>query len=109
MTDVQVLPIANCVLNKEEGDLYDATWKRYIETAAKDLVPKEWLSNEKYAAVCRCVEGKLYIIIYRTAVLLKNHPEKLSMTCNIKIDIYNFGKIMFNEMLAAGIPAVCGA
>ena len=29
MTDVQVLPIANCVLNKEEGDLYDATWKRY--------------------------------------------------------------------------------
>ena len=57
----------------------------------------------------RCVEEKLYIIIYRTAVLLKNHPEKLSMTCNIKIDIYNFGKIMFNEMLAAGIPLVCGA
>lgn len=109
MTDVQVLPIANCVLNKEEGDLYDATWKRYVETAAKDLVPKEGLSNDKYAAVCRCVEEKLYIIIYRTAVLLKNHPEKLSVTCNIKIDIYNFGKIMFNEMLAAGIPAVCGA
>ena len=109
MTDVQVLPIANCVLNKEEGGLYDTTWKRYIETAAKDLVPKEGLSNDKYAAVCRCVEEKLYIIIYRTAVLLKNHPEKLSMTCNIKIDIYNFGKIMFNEMLAAGIPAVCGA
>lgn len=109
MTDVQVLPIANCVLNKEEGDLYDATWKRYIETASKDLVPKEGLSNDKYAAVCRCVEEKLYIIIYRTAVLLKNHPEKLSVTCNIKIDIYNFGKIMFNEMLAAGIPAVCGA
>ena len=93
----------------EEGNLYDATWKRYIETAAKDLVPKEGLSNDKYAAVCRCVEEKLYIIIYRTAVLLKNHPEKLSMTCNIKIDIYNFSKIMFNEMLAAGIPAVCGA
>ena len=53
MTDVQVLPIANCVLNKEEGDLYDATWKRYIETAAKDLVPKEGLSNDKYAVVSR--------------------------------------------------------
>lgn len=32
LTDVQALPIANHVLNEEEGDLYDATWKRYAKT-----------------------------------------------------------------------------
>lgn len=53
LTDVQTLPIANHVLNEEEGDLYDVTWKRYAETAAKDLIPKEGLSDKKYAAVCR--------------------------------------------------------
>lgn len=109
LTDVQVLPIANHVLNEEEGDLYDVTWKRYAETAAKDLIPKEGLSDEKYATVCRCFEEKLYIIVYRTAVLLKKHPEKLCLTCRIETDIFNFAKIMFSEMLAAKIPAMCGA
>lgn len=109
MTDVQVLPIANHVLNEEEGGLYDATWKRYAETAAKDLVPKEGLSDEKYAGICRCFEEKLYVIVYRTAVLLKKHPEKLCLTCRIETDIFNFAKIVFSEMLAAKIPAMCGA
>lgn len=109
LTDVQVLPIANHVLNEEEGDLYDVTWKRYAETAAKDLVPKKGLSDEKYAAVCRCFEEKLYVIVYRTAVLLKKHPEKLCLTCRIETDIFNFAKIVFSEMLAAKIPAMCGA
>ena len=105
---MQALPIANHVLNEAEGDLYDVTWKRYAETAAKDLVPKEGLSDEKYAGICRCFEEKLYVIVYRTAVLLKKHPEKLCLTCRIETDIFNFAKIMFNEMLAAGIPLVCG-
>lgn len=108
LTDVQALPIANHVLNEEEGDLYDVTWKRYAETAAKDLVPKEGLSDEKYAGICRCFEEKLYVIVYRTAVLLKKHPEKLCLTCRIETDIFNFAKIVFSEMLAAGIPLVCG-
>lgn len=109
MTDEQVLPLANSVLNKEEGVLYDATWKRYIETAAKDFVQTEGLSDDKCAAVRRCVEDKLYVIVYRTATLLKNHTEKLSPTFRIEVDMYNFSKIIFSEMLAAGIPAVCGA
>lgn len=85
------------------------TWKRYAETAAKDLVPKEGLSDEKYAGICRCFEEKLYVIVYRTAVLLKKHPEKLCLTCRIETDIFNFAKIVFSEMLAAKIPAMCGA
>lgn len=109
LTDVQALPIANHVLNEEEGDLYDVTWKRYAETAAKDLIPKEGLSDKKYAAVCRCFEEKLYVIMYRTAALLKKHPEKLCLTCRIETDIFNFAKIVFSEMLAAKIPAMCGA
>lgn len=92
------MPIANHVLNEEEGDLYDVTWKRYAETAAKDLVPKEGLSDEKYAGICRCFEEKLYVIVYRTAVLLKKHPEKLCLTCRIETDIFNFAKIMFKKL-----------
>ena len=34
LSDIQILPIANEVLNKEEGPLYDVTWRRYIEAAA---------------------------------------------------------------------------
>ena len=109
LTDVQALPIANHVLNEEEGDLYDVTWKRYAEAAAKDLIPKEGLSDKKYAAVCRCFEEKLCVIVYRTAVLLEKHPEKLCLTCRIETGIFNFAKIVFSEMLAAKIPAMCGA
>ena len=66
----------------------------------KDLVPKEGLSDEKYAGICRCFEESC-VIVYRTAVLLKKHPEKLCLTCRIETDIFNFAKIVFSEMLAA--------
>lgn len=108
LSDTQILHIANEVLNKEEGPLYDVTWRRYIEAAAKDLVPKEGLSEEKYASVCRSVEDKLYVVVYRTAVFLKKHPEKLGPWFDLGTDVFTFAKIMFSEMLAAKIHAICG-
>lgn len=108
LSDFQLLSIANDVLNEEKGPLYDVTWKRYIEAAAKDLVPKEGLSAEKYASVCRSVEDRLYAVVYRTAVFLKKHPEKLDPWFDLGTDVFTFAKIMFSEMLAAGIPAICG-
>lgn len=43
-----------------------------------------------------------------SAALPDRLPYKLCLTCRIETDIFNFAKIMFNEMLAAGIPLVCG-
>ena len=66
------------------------------------------MSEEKYASVCRSVEDKLYVVVYRTAVFLKKHPEKLDPWFDLGTDVFTFAKIMFSEMLAAKIPAICG-